>query len=66
MSDAPATDYSLAELLDRVRELEVALRPFAKLYGMFGHLPDDRRVLSTAIGDIVARDIKTARRAVAD
>jgi len=59
-------EHSMASLLERVAELEVALRPFALLAGIYGHLPDDRRLLSTAIGNITAADIKRARAAVAD
>jgi hypothetical protein len=61
-----STEHSIATLLARVDELERALRPFALLFAMYGRLPDDRRLLSTAIGDITAGDIKRARRAVAD
>lgn len=61
-----STEHSCASLLQRIADLEAALRPFAVLAGIYGRLPDDRRLLSTAIGDLTVADIKRARRLVAD
>ena len=61
-----ATEHSMASLLERVAQLEAALRPFAKIAEMHLHRRDDARIVSTAIGDITVADVRRARRLVAD
>ena len=61
-----SVEHSLASLLQRVADLEAALRPFARLAEIYAPRRDDVRLVSTVVGDITVGDIRRARRVVED
>jgi hypothetical protein len=56
---------SVAVLLQRIVDLETALRPFAELASVFDGRPDAVAIASTWRGSIVVRDLRRAREALA-
>lgn len=57
-----AREWSLASLLERVTELESALKPFALVAPAFAGRAPGARIISTAIADVTIGDLQEAAR----
>lgn len=57
-------NWTVAEMLAKIGEMQEALEPFAALAPIYARRPDWQRLVSTAQGDISVADLRRAAAAI--